>query len=164
MMKIITGKKNPILRKKGEEIEKITTGIRNLAEQMFGTMKEADGIGLAAPQVGRSIQLFVVDELAFDKERSKWEFKNLAFGENLSLNEVQSKNLAFGENLSLNEVQSKNLAFCENLSLNEVQSKNLAFGENLSLNEVQSKNLAFGENLSLNEVQSKNLAFGENLS
>ncbi|MBI3335304.1 MAG: methionyl-tRNA formyltransferase, partial [Candidatus Portnoybacteria bacterium] len=54
------------------------------------------------------------------------------FGENLSLNEVQSKNLAFGENLSLNEVQSKNLAFGENLSLNDVQSKNLAFGENLS--------------------------------
>jgi peptide deformylase len=49
-----------ILRKKAEPVGEITDEIRELAREMFVTMQEEDGVGLAAPQVGRSIRLFVV--------------------------------------------------------------------------------------------------------
>jgi len=49
-----------ILRKKAEPVEEITDEIRELVREMFVTMEEEDGVGLAAPQVGRSIRLFVV--------------------------------------------------------------------------------------------------------
>ena len=49
-----------ILRKKAEPVAEITDEIRELVREMFVTMEEEDGVGLAAPQVGRSIRLFVV--------------------------------------------------------------------------------------------------------
>jgi peptide deformylase len=49
-----------ILRKKAEPVEEITDEIRELVREMFVTMEAEDGVGLAAPQVGRSIRLFVV--------------------------------------------------------------------------------------------------------
>ena len=49
-----------ILRKKAEPVEEITDEIRELVREMFVTMEEEDGVGLAAPQVDRSIRLFVV--------------------------------------------------------------------------------------------------------
>lgn len=49
-----------ILRKKAEPVEEVTDEIRELVREMFVTMEEEDGVGLAAPQVGRSIRLFVV--------------------------------------------------------------------------------------------------------
>lgn len=52
---------NPILRQKARKVEKIDKSIRALAEKMIRTMHKADGIGLAAPQIGKSIRLFVVD-------------------------------------------------------------------------------------------------------
>jgi peptide deformylase len=42
-------------------IENTTTEIKQLVEDMFETMYFADGVGLAAPQIGKSIRLFVVD-------------------------------------------------------------------------------------------------------
>ena len=48
---------DPILRAKGERIEKIDEGIRQLAVNMIETMHEAHGVGLAAQQVGRPLQL-----------------------------------------------------------------------------------------------------------
>ena len=50
-----------ILRKKCEPIEKITEGERELFEKMLFTMRYSYGIGLAAPQIGRSIALAVID-------------------------------------------------------------------------------------------------------
>jgi len=50
-----------VLRRRGESIEEITPEIRQLAEDMIETMYEAEGVGLAAPQIGRSIRLFVAD-------------------------------------------------------------------------------------------------------
>jgi len=52
---------NPILRRKGARIDKITPEVSRLIEDMFETMYEASGIGLAAQQVGRALQLTVID-------------------------------------------------------------------------------------------------------
>lgn len=52
---------DPVLRKKGEEIAKDYPGLAELIENMFQTMEQAKGVGLAAPQVNKSIRLFVVD-------------------------------------------------------------------------------------------------------
>lgn len=51
----------PVLRRKGVKIETFDAALAKLAEQMVGTMHAAAGIGLAAQQVGRAIQLCVVD-------------------------------------------------------------------------------------------------------
>jgi peptide deformylase len=52
---------DPILRAKGKHIEKIDNRIRELAQNMIETMQAANGVGLAAPQVGESRQLTVLD-------------------------------------------------------------------------------------------------------
>jgi peptide deformylase len=51
----------PILRKKGEKVAVFDSGLAALAKEMVDTMHEAAGIGLAAQQVGRALQLCVVD-------------------------------------------------------------------------------------------------------
>jgi peptide deformylase len=52
---------DPILRTKGKRIETADDDIRALAENMLETMRAANGVGLAAQQVGRALQLTVVD-------------------------------------------------------------------------------------------------------
>jgi peptide deformylase len=52
---------DPILRAKGKQIEKIDDYIRALAANMIETMHAANGIGLAAQQVGEAVQLTVLD-------------------------------------------------------------------------------------------------------
>jgi peptide deformylase len=52
---------HPVLKEQAVEIEEITPELRELAADMLETMYETDGIGLAAPQIGRSIQLITVD-------------------------------------------------------------------------------------------------------
>lgn len=52
---------DPILRQRAEEVEEIDDELRELAEQMFEMMYTEEGIGLAAPQVGVSKRLFVMD-------------------------------------------------------------------------------------------------------
>jgi peptide deformylase len=51
---------NPILRKKGTPILSITPEIKTLVRGMIETMDLCDGVGIAAPQVGESLQLFVI--------------------------------------------------------------------------------------------------------
>ncbi len=51
---------NETLRQKAVPVEEITDEIRSLVTEMFETMEREEGVGLAAPQVGRSIRLFVV--------------------------------------------------------------------------------------------------------
>ena len=51
----------PILRAKGKHVEKIDQRIRELAQNMIETMHAANGVGLAAPQIGESLQLTVLD-------------------------------------------------------------------------------------------------------
>jgi len=52
---------DPILRTKGKQIEKIDDHIRELAANMIETMHAANGVGLAAQQVGEALQLTVLD-------------------------------------------------------------------------------------------------------
>ena len=57
----ITQHDHPALRTKGRPVEKVDAKIRRLAEEMIETMRAAEGIGLAAQQVGLPLQLFVLD-------------------------------------------------------------------------------------------------------
>ena len=52
---------DPILRKRAKEIDMNSLDIPSLVQDMFETMYAAHGIGLAAPQIGKSVRLFVVD-------------------------------------------------------------------------------------------------------
>ena len=52
---------SPVLRKVCREISKDFEGLNEFVNNMFETMYKADGVGLAAPQVGKSIRLFVID-------------------------------------------------------------------------------------------------------
>jgi peptide deformylase len=52
---------HPVLRQKGTAIEKITPEIKQLIGDMLETMKASNGVGLAAQQVGRAVQLTVID-------------------------------------------------------------------------------------------------------
>lgn len=49
-----------ILRKKADPVPEVNDEIRKLAEDMFETMIEADGVGLAGPQVGKNLRMFVL--------------------------------------------------------------------------------------------------------
>ncbi len=52
---------DPILRAKGERVDKIDNRIRELAANMLETMHAANGVGLAAQQIGEALQLTVID-------------------------------------------------------------------------------------------------------
>lgn len=52
---------DPVLRKVAKPIQKGSIDVVKLAEDMFETMYNASGVGLAAPQIGMDIRLFVVD-------------------------------------------------------------------------------------------------------
>src|SRR5436189_6058703 len=52
---------NPILRQKGARIERITPEIEELVSDMLETVRAAAGVGLAAQQIGRALQLTVLD-------------------------------------------------------------------------------------------------------
>jgi peptide deformylase len=52
---------DPVLRKETEPVSEITSDIRTLISEMFDTMYAAEGIGLAAPQVGRTERITVMD-------------------------------------------------------------------------------------------------------
>jgi peptide deformylase len=58
---------DPVLRKVGEEIDKNYEGLDRLIKDMFDTMYKAKGVGLAAPQVGKAIRLFIVDTEPFSE-------------------------------------------------------------------------------------------------
>ena len=52
---------DPVLRKVAQDIEPGTLDVKQLAEDMYETMYNAAGVGLAAPQIGMNIRMFVVD-------------------------------------------------------------------------------------------------------
>lgn len=58
---------DPVLRQKGARVESVTPEIRQLADDMIETMRDAQGVGLAAQQIGEAIQLAVVD-VSHDEE------------------------------------------------------------------------------------------------
>lgn len=60
----------PVLAQIAQPVAEITPEIAKLIEDMVETMYESDGVGLAAPQVGKSIRLITLDETG-PKERAK---------------------------------------------------------------------------------------------
>jgi len=57
-----------VLRKLGVDIDKDYPNLAELIENMKETMVNANGIGLAAPQIGKAIRLFIVDTSPFEKD------------------------------------------------------------------------------------------------
>jgi peptide deformylase len=62
---------HPVLRKKGERIERLTPEIKRLIADMLETMHASNGVGLAAQQIGRALHLTVLD-VREAKERPSW--------------------------------------------------------------------------------------------
>ena len=64
---------DPVLRKVGEDISSDFEGLSELIENMWETMYAAEGVGIAAPQIGKAIRLFVIDASPFSEEEPKLE-------------------------------------------------------------------------------------------
>lgn len=64
---------NPLLREISEPVKDFNPELKTLVEDMLETMYDANGIGLAAPQVGKLIQLLVIDTRPRDPESSRYE-------------------------------------------------------------------------------------------
>jgi peptide deformylase len=62
---------DPVLRAKGKRIQKTDEAIRQLAADMLETLHEANGVGLAAQQVGEALQLTVIDVSEAENRPSK---------------------------------------------------------------------------------------------
>ena len=70
---------NSILKKKCVDIDSSYPNLNELINDMWDTMYNAEGVGLAAPQIGRKIRLFIIDASPFyeEKEANEYELKNL---------------------------------------------------------------------------------------
>src|SRR4030042_3014147 len=61
---------DPVLRKKAKPVERVDAELRRLMDDMLATMYEAPGIGLAAPQIGVSRRLIVMDPAKDDAPKT----------------------------------------------------------------------------------------------
>jgi len=59
---------HPLLRRVSQKIDRSYEGFDEFMVDMWDTMYKTDGIGLAAPQIGRSVRVFVIDADAMSKE------------------------------------------------------------------------------------------------
>lgn len=67
----------PVLRKKAQEITPDYEGLKSLIGDMFETMYDSNGIGIAAPQIGLSIRLFIIDGTVIEDEPSTKDLKKI---------------------------------------------------------------------------------------
>ena len=65
MIRPIVAYGDPVLKKEAEEVEQNHPDLSSLIDDMWETMYAADGVGLAAPQIGLSLRLFVADGSPF---------------------------------------------------------------------------------------------------
>lgn len=70
---------HPTLRKKSEEIDKDYPDFKTFMENLWETMYETDGVGLAAPQVNKNIRVFVIDADVFKEKYPEAEGIKMAF-------------------------------------------------------------------------------------
>lgn len=68
---------DPVLRKRARDMEQDSPKSKELAEDMFETMYAAQGIGLAAPQIGKPVRMFVVDGSVLEDEPGMKDFKKV---------------------------------------------------------------------------------------
>lgn len=71
---------DPVLKREAVEIDNTYPELNKLIADMFETMYEASGVGLAAPQIGKSIRLFVVDASPFAEKDEDDEDDPMAAG------------------------------------------------------------------------------------
>ncbi len=64
---------HPVLRKVAQDIEKNDPAVKQIIEDLFETMYNSEGIGLAAPQIGKSLRIFVIDGSAASDDEPKLE-------------------------------------------------------------------------------------------
>lgn len=96
---------DPILRKRAQEIDEKLEDLPEIIENMWETMYYSDGVGLAAPQVGMSIRLFLVDASSgADEEPELKDFKKVFI--NPEIIEIKGEEWVFNEGcLSLPEIR-----------------------------------------------------------
>ncbi|MBI2969104.1 MAG: peptide deformylase [Bacteroidetes bacterium] len=61
---------DPVLRKVCKPVDQLNSDIKKLVENMFETMNTAKGVGLAAPQVGVPIRIFIIDPSQYEDEQN----------------------------------------------------------------------------------------------
>ncbi|MBT8187291.1 MAG: peptide deformylase [Croceitalea sp.] len=94
---------DPVLRKKAKEIDKDYPKLDTLISNMWETMYKASGVGLAAPQIGLAIRMFIIDATPFadDEELTQEEQKTLeGFKKvfiNAKIDDESGKDWAFNE-------------------------------------------------------------------
>ncbi len=84
----------PVLAKKAQPVAEITPEIGMLIEDMIETMYENDGVGLAAPQVGKSIRLITLDESGPKERKSPMVLINPEFVEQTGVKESEESCLS----------------------------------------------------------------------
>ena len=67
---------DPVLRQRAKNIEP-GTDLKQLVDDMFETLEAANGIGLAAPQIGKSVRLFIVDGTGLEDEPGMESFRKV---------------------------------------------------------------------------------------
>ncbi len=72
---------DPVLRKKAQEITADYPNLSSFLDDMFETMYAASGIGLAAPQIGKSIRIFIVDATPFEDDEDLSEADRALLGQ-----------------------------------------------------------------------------------
>jgi len=78
MMLPIVAYGDPVLKKVAEPLA-VGTDVTALVVDMFETMYAANGVGLAAPQINKSIRLFIIDSTAMQDEGEEDQGKKIAF-------------------------------------------------------------------------------------
>ena len=87
---------SPVLRKSSKEIDKNFNGLNTLVEDMFDTMYKADGMGLAAPQIGKNLRMFILDASSLKESEPELEgFKKVFV--NPSIVEEDGEEWSFNE-------------------------------------------------------------------
>ncbi len=108
----IIGYGDPVLRKIGEEITKDYPNLNELITNMYDTMYNAYGVGLAAPQIGLAIRLFIIDtepfsdsdDLSSDEKQQLKDFKKTFI--NAKILKEEGKEWSFNEGcLSIPDVR-----------------------------------------------------------
>lgn len=67
---------DPVLRKVSQEIDQDYKNLTELIENMFDTMYDSNGVGIAAPQIGKDIRLFIVDCSPFEEDEDYDDVKD----------------------------------------------------------------------------------------
>ena len=79
---------SPILRKVAKEVDKDYPDLEQFIADLWETMYKSDGVGLAAPQVGKSIRIFVIDTTELDEnDPSLKDFKKTFINPKIMIND-----------------------------------------------------------------------------